>query len=135
MASRMGLNQHNRGMDAAEDQNRDVEVNQAGSLQVPSHPPPAYTLTKSSTYQAPYDHHHHHDDVEGARTLDSVDLEAQASRPSHHALHADELDQNPAEKGPALRLRGGCCCCDCLYDLLRCLLCCCIFEAICDMCC
>ncbi|KAG0149799.1 hypothetical protein CROQUDRAFT_131004 [Cronartium quercuum f. sp. fusiforme G11] len=32
------------------------------------------------------------------------------------------------KKDRLLRLKGGCCCCDCLYDLLRCLLCCCIFE-------
>jgi len=95
---------------------------------MPMQPPPAYSLTTSSTYEAPYGSTH------SARTFDTVDLEAQVGGP-----HEDpSFQQNPPEKSPspsALRLRGGCCCCDCLYDLLRCLLCCCIFEAICDMCC
>ncbi|EGG09536.1 uncharacterized protein MELLADRAFT_115766 [Melampsora larici-populina 98AG31] len=54
---------------------------------------------------------------------------------TNHDLDLERQDQSDEPKQDRLmRLRGGCCC-DCLYDLIRCLLCCCIFEAICDMCC
>ncbi|EFP75162.2 uncharacterized protein PGTG_01755 [Puccinia graminis f. sp. tritici CRL 75-36-700-3] len=101
--------------------------------QEPPHPPPVYSLTKSSDYQVPQPQ-------DTQRSFDSVDLEAQTVPHRHPHSHQapaglDEPEQNPDEKRSSLRLRGGCCCCDCLYDLLRCLLCCCIFEAICDMCC
>ncbi|KAH9449641.1 hypothetical protein MJO28_010764 [Puccinia striiformis f. sp. tritici] len=91
-------------------------------------PPPVYSLTKSSTYQMKQSL-----ETTAPRTFDSVDLEAQTH--PHRASGLDEPEQNPDENRSALRLRGGCCCCDCLYDVLRCLLCCCIFEAICDFCC
>ncbi|KAA1128123.1 hypothetical protein PGTUg99_012485 [Puccinia graminis f. sp. tritici] len=94
--------------------------------QEPPHPPPVYSLTKSSDYQVPQPQ-------DTQRSFDSVDLEAQTVPHRHPHSHQapaglDEPEQNPDEKRSSLRLRGGCCCCDCLYDLLRCLLCCCIFE-------
>ncbi|KAH9817441.1 hypothetical protein DFH28DRAFT_926308 [Melampsora americana] len=74
----------------------------------PKFPAPAYVLNQSN-YPKPN------------TTNPDLDLERQEQ--------SDEPKENRL-----MRLRGGCCC-DCLYDLLRCLLCCCIFEAICDMCC
>lgn len=103
-------------------------------VNLPQIPPPiSYSLPKSSIYHEP--------PGSNSKSLDSIDLEAQSDtvyrirRDAH--LNPNEPDQNPPENQGkfALRLRGGCCCCDCLYDLLRCLLCCCIFEAICDFCC
>ncbi|KNZ58603.1 hypothetical protein VP01_189g7 [Puccinia sorghi] len=120
--------QNGSGMTAAG--SHDSDRLQEDAQAMPTHPPPAYSLTTSSTYQVA----HNGSNYSGQ----PFDLEAQSGG-AHLAGHLpdDPFQQNPSEKASnsALRLRGGCCCCDCLYDLLRCLLCCCIFEAICDMCC
>merc|ERR1712137_958825 len=91
---------------------------------LPNSPPPTYSL-HSSNYSNPNQTY----------LKDQIDLESQQihSQSNQQQITIDE--ENDPIQHKLMRLKGGCCCCDCLYDLVRCLLCCCIFEAICDMCC
>ncbi|CAH7689293.1 hypothetical protein BY996DRAFT_6412392 [Phakopsora pachyrhizi] len=89
--------------------------------QPPSLPPPAHSIYSLNSQNYP-----------ATTNKGEIDLESQAGQNLDQKSYRD-LEDGKSNK--MLRLRGGCCCCGCLYDVLRCLLCCCIFEAICDMCC